>query len=334
MSTFVRNLWYMAGWAEEVPAGGLFARKLLGEKLLWYRSEDGSWAMLADRCPHRFAALSMGTLQDGVVTCGYHGLAFDRSGACVHAPLGGDLPPAAKVRTYPIVERDGILWFWPGDPAQANPATIPDFAFVDDPNQQKAYISMSVNYEFITDNLMDLTHVEFIHRESFGTNGAILNHGKMQVLSDETGAIWCNWDIADAPPTDQMKPLLREGEAMDQWLHIRWHAPASMALFIGFARSGSEHQDMLIPLMQNPHILTPASDDSTHYFFTHAPSQEVGDFARRVFLTEDEPMIRSAQEGFGDEDFWEAKPVILASDAGAIRARRKLMQLRRATEAL
>lgn len=333
MTAFIKNLWYMAGWAEEVPDGGMFARRLLGEKLLWYRCEDGSWAMLADRCPHRFAALSKGRRDGDGVACGYHGLVFDRTGACVHAPLGGELPPATKVRSFPMVERDGILWFWPGEPDLADPAKIPDFAFVDDPNQEKDYISMSVNYEFVTDNLMDLSHVEYIHRESFGTNGAMQNHGKMQVSNDDTGAVWCNWDIADAPPTPRMEALLKPGEHMDQWLHMRWHAPASMALFIGFARSGSERESLIIPLMQNPHILTPEDENSTHYFFTHAPGEEEAKFARDVFLNEDEPMIRSAQEGFGDQDFWEARPVILASDAGAVRARRNLMQLRRAEAA-
>jgi vanillate O-demethylase monooxygenase subunit len=93
-------------------------------------------------------------------------------------------------------------------------------------------------------------------------------------------------------------------------------------------RSGEP--EPLVPPMANPHILTPETAGSTHYFFTHAPGEAEAAQARRVFLEEDEPMITAQAEAMGEADFWDLKPLILASDKAAILARRRLMQLRKA----
>src|SRR6185369_974027 len=111
------------------------------------------YAMLADRCPHRFAPLSRGRREGDTLFCGYHGLGFNPAGQCVHNPFGGKLPATAQVATLPVVERDSILWFWPGDPDHADDSKIPDFSFLQDAPHQRAHLTMSANYELVTDNL-------------------------------------------------------------------------------------------------------------------------------------------------------------------------------------
>ncbi|MDE2410237.1 MAG: aromatic ring-hydroxylating dioxygenase subunit alpha [Sphingomonadales bacterium] len=330
MSDFIRDAWYLAAWADELPAGGLLTRRLLDRPWLLWRGADGVVAMLADRCPHRFVPLSRGRFANGRIACGYHGLSFDGTGACVHNPFGA-VPAGVRVETPPLVERHGGVWFWPGDPAAADPALVPDFAFIDagEPVERAVYV-MGVQHELIVDNLMDLSHAEFLHVESFGTNGSLLRHGVQAVVSDADGAIWNNWDITGAEPPGWAQPMLGDGERVDQWLHIRWHAPASMALFIGIARAGTGRQALVVPPMANPHILTPETATSTHYFFTHKPGAEEAAQARRVFLEEDEPMIAAQQEAMAGREFWELRPLVLPSDAGAIRVRRRRMQLLRA----
>lgn len=327
MQPFVLNAWYMAAWVQEVPQDGFLARRLLGTPWLLWR-DDADWAMIADRCPHRFVPLSRGKFANGVVTCGYHGLSFDGTGACIANPFG-EPPEQARVRTCPVVERHGGLWFWPGDRDKADPALIPDFAFIDQggPIERAAY-TMAVNYELIADNLLDLSHAEFLHVESFGTNGSLFSHGAQTVETDDSGAVWNKWDMTGAPPPGWAMPMLQDGDRVDQQLHIRWHAPANLALFIRMARAGSA--EPMVPPMANPHILTPETDTSTHYFFTHAPGEQEAAQARRVFLEEDEPMVAAQAEALAGEDFWEARPVILPSDRAAILARRRLMQMRRA----
>lgn len=333
MASYVRNLWYMAAWAEEVPEDGFLARRFLDRPWIVLRKSDGSYAMLADRCPHRFAPLSRGERKGDVITCGYHGLGFNAAGQCVFNPFGEKLPPTARVDTIPIVERHSALWFWPGDPEQADPATIPDFSFLEgEAPHQRAHLTMAANYELVTDNLMDLSHAEFLHRETFGVNGSIFS-GRQTVIADETNAIWNNWDMDDSIPPDWAKPMVGENARVDQWLYMRWHAPASMALAIGMARAGTGRKDFVVPPMLNPHIITPETAKSSHYFFTSEPGEEAAERARRVFIEEDEPMIEAVQQSLGDTDFWEAAPISLASDAGAIRARRELAKLRQAETA-
>lgn len=333
MQPYVRNLWYMAAWEEEIPDGGFIARTLLDRPWLLLRESGGGYAMLADRCPHRFAPLSRGRREGDTMFCGYHGLGFNSSGQCVHNPFGEKLPPKARVATMPVVARDSILWFWPGDPEKADPGLIPDFAFVEGPApHQRAHLTMRANYELVTDNLMDLSHAEFLHRETFGVNGSLFG-GRHEVKSDETGAVWNNWDMDGSIPPHWAKPMVGADGRVDQWLYMRWHAPASMALFIGMAHAGSDRRKLVVAPMLNPHIITPETSRSSHYFFTSEPGEEAAELARRVFVEEDEPMIVAVQDSLGDTDFWDAEPISLASDAGALRARRQLMKLRQAEAA-
>jgi vanillate O-demethylase monooxygenase subunit len=317
----------MAAWAEEVADGGFLARTLLDKKWLIMRLSDGGYSMLADRCPHRFAPLSMGERKGDVIHCGYHGLGFDKSGACVHNPFGGAAPDA-KVATMPIVEKDGALWFWPGDPTQADTTRIADFSFCTGPAHLRAQFTLQANYEYVTDNLMDLSHAEFIHKGSFGTNGTLLDHGKQVIKTDDDGGLWNNWDITEAQPPEWAKPMLAPGKRISQQLHMRWHAPASMALYITL--SNAETGAAIVPPMANPHIITPETPSSSHYFYTRDHGDEAEALFRKAFLEEDEPMIEAVHAAFGDQDFWEARPVVLQTDAAAIRARRRLMQLRSA----
>jgi phenylpropionate dioxygenase-like ring-hydroxylating dioxygenase large terminal subunit len=328
-AAFVRNLWYLAAWSEEVPAKGWLVRRLLGQPWLLLRGSDGNVAILADRCPHRFVALSKGTREGDRIICGYHGLGFALDGRCVHSPFP-DLSPEARIATMPAVERHLGVWFWPGDPALADPAEIPDFAYLEgDRPAERGHLVIKGNYELLTDNLMDLTHAEFIHRESFGVNGAIFG-GKQTVVQDEDGAIRNNWDMPDSTPPGWAVPLLPDDAKVDQWLHMRWHAPSSMDLQIGMAKAGTDRTELVVPPMRNPHIVTPETQTTSHYFYDHAPGEAEAAQARKVFVEEDEPMIESAQAGLGDQDFWDARPLILPSDAGAVRVRRRLMQMRRA----
>ena len=80
--------------------------------------------------------------------------------------------------------------------------------------------------------------------------------------------------------------------------------------------------------MQNPHIVTPETETTSHYFWTCEPNDAAEAFARRVFESEDGPMIEAIQAEMGGTDFWEMQPMILKGDVGAVRARRRLLRLR------
>ena len=130
---FPRNFWYVAAWDWEVRRQELFARTICGEPIVFWRREDGTPAALEDRCCHRHMPLSHGKLRGSDVECVYHGLTYDGTGACIRVPSQKAIPPGAKVRSYPVVERYHWVWIWMADPALADPATIEDFHWMDDP---------------------------------------------------------------------------------------------------------------------------------------------------------------------------------------------------------
>lgn len=327
MEAYVRNVWYMAGWESEVGDGKLLTRTLLDAPRLLYRKADHSgYVMMDDRCPHRFAPLSRGRREGDRIVCGYHGLTFDEAGKCVHNPFSKTIPPRASVTTFPVVARHSILWFWPGDPVLADPATIPDFAFLEGPTPlSRRTMRMRANYELLIDNLMDLSHVEFIHAATFKSDGAIFK-GEHRVSEQGDGGIRSDWWIEDVNASFNAQALPPDTK-VDKWLDMCWYAPATTWLAVGMAPVGVGKDKGPRPMLA-PHIVTPETATSSHYFYTCEPTPEAEAFADRVFETEDKPMLEAVQANMGEAELLSLKPAVLSVDAGALAARRRLKQLR------
>jgi len=155
---FLQNAWYVAAWSSELgddPIGRYF----LDQPVVMYRDSARRPVALTDRCPHRFAPLHLGRVQGDRIACGYHGLVFSSDGRCVHTPHGDNTIPAkADLRSYPVVERDGVIWIWMGNPASADPSQIIDTHFMVDPGfaPVAGYLHVKANYQLIIDNLLDL----------------------------------------------------------------------------------------------------------------------------------------------------------------------------------
>ena len=79
---YVRNSWYMAGWARDFVADTPQAITLLDEPLVIYRQSDGRLTAMEDRCCHRLAPLSHGRVEGNDLRCLYHGLKFAPNGTC------------------------------------------------------------------------------------------------------------------------------------------------------------------------------------------------------------------------------------------------------------
>jgi phenylpropionate dioxygenase-like ring-hydroxylating dioxygenase large terminal subunit len=328
MNPYVRNVWYMAAWEEEVAGDAFLGRTLLDQEWLIFRKGDGSYAMLSGLCPHRFAPLHKGKRTGDTVACPYHGLEFDADGRCMRNPFGDALPPQAKLQTLPVTARCGALWFWPGDASKADPALIPDFSAIDASGPVvRGKTLFDANYELITDNLLDLSHVEFIHTETFHPDGKFFT-GAYKASEGEGGAIWSKSWMPGTTAAPWMG--LPDGTKLDEWLEMRWHAPASMLLEVGNTFHDEPRHAAASPPMINPHILTPETQTSTHYFYTRSPGEESAALAHRVFELEDRPMLEDIQRSMRGRDLMEMNPVILSVDAAAIRARRKMMQMRNA----
>jgi vanillate O-demethylase monooxygenase subunit len=326
----------MAAWSEEITSSPV-SRRLNGEKLVFFREEDGAVAALDDRCPHRFAPLSLGNLSDGVLTCGYHGLRFDGSGACVHNPFSDRIPSGASVRSYPAVERHGMVWYWPGDLVAADGGLIPDYSFLEENGSRRTirgYTVLEANYEYGTDNLMDLSHIEFVHKGSFAGDGVIFK-GEHRVEQDGD-TLHSNWWMPGIPAPKQTTGIYPPDLITDHWLEMRWNAPATMYLEIGTTPHGTPRQDGFIT--HQAHILTPETESRTHYFWATTRDQDIDDPAvdemlrslfGQAFNEEDKPMIKAAYDNIEGADFWACKPLFLGVDAGGTKARRLLESIRK-----
>ncbi|QUD85932.1 aromatic ring-hydroxylating dioxygenase subunit alpha [Phenylobacterium montanum] len=328
------DCWFMAAWSAEVGAA-LLRRRLCGEPILLYRLEDGSVAALEDRCPHRFAPLSRGERIGDTVQCGYHGLTFDRTGACIRNPFSEHIPKGARVRTWPTHERDGIVWLWIGGAEAADPATIPNFGMlmVDGTAPITGYTPMAANFEFGVDNLMDLSHIEFVHKGSFAGAGVIFagNH----CIRQDGETLHSNWWMPDVPAPSHTTGRYPPDMRTDHWLDMRWNVPASMYLQIGAAPVGQPREAGVI--VHQAHILTPETADTAHYFWatTRAGdfvSQEADHFLeqlmRQAFDQEDKPTIEAAYANLIGAGFWDRRPIFLGVDRGAAEARRILIERR------
>ncbi len=338
---FLKNAWYVAAWGREVGRA-LFARRILGDPILMFRREDGVAIALADRCAHRFAPLSMGHLRGDIVECRYHGLRFDGAGVCVRSPHGdGAVPKSARVRAYPLVERYQALWIWMGEPERADPSRIPDFSFLVDGEKYAtvtAASSFQANYELITDNLMDVSHVSYLHAESFGATD--IAPSEMEVSQVGT-TVSCNRLCRD----DRSQPPIRnalvgyEGP-VDFWLDMRWDPPSNMRFSIGLTPAGHPRSDGVCSL--EPHLLTPETETSTHYFWGDSRdylredpgvSAMYEQLLRGVFDGEDKLMIEAQQRNMGTTDLMALRPALLKSDGAAIRVRQILADLIAAEQA-
>ena len=101
---FLKNCWYVAAEADEINLKPL-ARTVCNEKLVFWRTEAGDPVVFEDRCCHRRLPLRKGLVEGDRLRCHYHGLEFDRDGMCVRVPGQTTVPPDARVRKIPAVER-------------------------------------------------------------------------------------------------------------------------------------------------------------------------------------------------------------------------------------
>lgn len=171
---YVMNQWYAAAWSGEVTDKP-FARQMLDERIVLFRQGDGRIAALTDRCPHRLAPLSMGDCVNGHLRCGYHGLEFNGAGDCVHVPGQAMIPPTAKTRSFPAVERYNLIWVWMGDRALADEALLPLVRKHGEPGWavlDHGYQHHAANYRIEVENLMDPAHTTFLHKQTIGNPAA------------------------------------------------------------------------------------------------------------------------------------------------------------------
>jgi phenylpropionate dioxygenase-like ring-hydroxylating dioxygenase large terminal subunit len=168
----LKNFWYACEFSHSVTHQPKQILMLM-QRFVLYRTTAGDVVAFNDQCPHRGAALSLGTLEGDCLRCPYHGWKFDAGGDCADIPsLGKDilLPPRARVKTYPVQEKYGYVWLFYGDlPAADRPPlpTLPEHIFSTMYPVSHECIEQASYTRLMQANL-DFAHVIAVHKSSFG----------------------------------------------------------------------------------------------------------------------------------------------------------------------
>ncbi len=339
MADYILNAWYVAACSHEVGAEALFARRLLDKPVVFYRTAAGDPVALLDRCPHRFAYLSKGRLMGDQIECIYHGLRFGPDGVCTRSPYQKSPPAKAVVQSFPVVERHRMIWIWMGDPALADPALIPDHGHMDDAAMRPIvwHVTFAGNWQLGNDNLMELTHLFWLHTSTIGgwKEDAGSTTGEKYSARIEDGKVHSRTFVPDVQRPSVFYNGVPEGQAFDQWNDTLWVAPANMTFTMGAVPVGAPPVTNQ-PYMVQTHCITPETATSSHYFsgmariFQLEGGPEVDErliaFFGGIFDREDGPMMADIQTQMGDADLLDLDPVILPRDSGAILVRRMVAQ--------
>ncbi len=305
-SLFLRNAWYVASWGDDLETGKIGSRRILGDDIVLFRGEAGAVVALRDMCPHRFAPLSLGRLIPGGIACSYHGLEFGEDGSCIRNPhTSGRIPAKASVRRYETIERDTLVWIWMGE-AEADPALIPDFSFLAPDTgltvTRRDVIRMPVDYRLLIDNLLDLSHISFLHDGLLGNAEGARAEIELEKSASHVAVSRVSRDI---PVPSVFAMMLNDGaERGDMWNKIRWNLPSTLvndALMTGSGADPMEGAGIF-----GAHLLTPEDENSTTYYIAAARQAtrrpldngsndevraKLGELRRFAFEEQDLPMI-------------------------------------------
>ena len=170
----VKNAWYVAGLSHEFPKQQLQGKVIAEKPVVMWRTAEATVVAFDERCCHKRMPLSQGRLiENGLLECAYHGLCYDGSGRCVRIPShpDGRIPPQAQLRPFPVIEEDGLVWIWPGDPAKADTARQPRLPEIADPAWETADtgpIAVPANSLLLIENLLDISHFYPLHDGNIG----------------------------------------------------------------------------------------------------------------------------------------------------------------------
>tara|TARA_B100000686_G_scaffold257122_1_gene269098 strand:+ start:229 stop:1335 length:1107 start_codon:yes stop_codon:yes gene_type:complete len=352
---FLKNYWYVAASPEEV-GGKPIGRVLLGEPVVMYRTSKGVPVAFEDRCCHRNAPLSRGHVVGDNLQCGYHGLTFNSKGDCISVPGQTKTPPGAGVKSYPVVERWGWVWIWMGDATKADPAEIPSLYWHDDPEwtrQVAGYLHIEGNYQLLIDNLLDLTHLTFLHGSTIGNEHVAntplakvtrnsrkeLRSTALELVSRDlpcANAIRWMYNIDPPPLYARSGGFTKPDDRVDRWQIIRFEPPSHVWLDVGLARAGTGAPDGDRSQGATHTVvngITPESESSTHYFWTFPRNHSLRDVDLNEYLQkgiistfmEDKDMIEGQQKIINTNAF--APKIEINADAAAIIARNIIDEL-------
>jgi phenylpropionate dioxygenase-like ring-hydroxylating dioxygenase large terminal subunit len=267
---FPLDRWYVAGFSwefEEKPV----ARTLLGNPVVLFRA-NGAIAALEDRCCHRHLPLSHGTVEGPAIRCGYHGLLFAPDGRCAEIPGQVKIPASACVRAYPLQERNQIVWMWIGRTPESQPTgDAPAHPWHDDPLYQfKGDVyHYKAPYQLIHDNLLDLSHLGYVHARTIGGNAQIHVSPEMTITDGPDWVRVVRHMRDSSPPPTYLEAWPFTGR-IDRWQESEFRVSHFLIWTGGMdAGAGDLHDPARAGFhMRGFHGITPETETTSFYFWT------------------------------------------------------------------
>jgi phenylpropionate dioxygenase-like ring-hydroxylating dioxygenase large terminal subunit len=297
MTSIVTNQWYVAAYGREVgrreDGGDLFSRTICGESVLFWRTEAGEVTAMSDRCVHRRFPLSRSPshLLGDTVVCGYHGFTYGSDGVCVAVPGQARIPRTARLKAYPVVEQDGFVWIFVGDPDRADSTRIPRAPWLDSAGWTtvSGMEPLSARASLLVDNLMDLSHETYLHGGYIGTPEVAETPITTEV-DDDAGIVYVSrhMDDAECPPF-YAKSTGIQGR-ITRWQDIEFTPPCLYTLHSRIAPAGvlpkEDGTDPDAFHVEVVYAITPETETSTHDFWAVARDFALDDEAVSAFLHE------------------------------------------------
>ena len=316
---FLTDYWYVAAWSEDVGET-LLARTILGQSLVLYRLADGTPVALENRCPHRNLPLSEANRLGDTLQCAYHGLEFKSDGICRHVPGQKEVPDWARVRAYPVVERDRWVFVWMGEAAAADAAAVPDYhRRIADPEWHFAIGQKLVNagYRLVLDNLLDLSHLSYVHSSTTG-NPEVAETAQIITETEDEFVRVTRW-MAGIPPAPAFILYTGRQDPIDRWQVSQYIVPSYIDINNGSATAGNGGAQEFRPTETGRwgfvvhHAMTPETDTTTHQFWAVGGEKRLIDADKRATFDE-------AMHGVIDEDMtiYEAQQQSIDLDPDAI----------------
>ena len=162
------NGWFQLCYSDELETGAVMPLSYFGEELVLFRGEDGAPRLLDAYCPHLGAHLGVGgEVKDNCVVCPFHAWAFDGDGQCTDIPYAKRIPKKAKVRAWPVVERNGLILAW-NHGGQAAPSwqvpEVPEFGHEEWTEYTTRRWKIRSHNQEMAENAVDSAHFRYLHK--------------------------------------------------------------------------------------------------------------------------------------------------------------------------
>ncbi len=266
---FIFDDWYVAAFSDEVSAR-LLARTLLGRGIVLFRSAEGKVVALEDRCPHRSMPLSVGALQDDHIVCAYHGMRFNSQGDCIHVTSQSNCPKSMGVRAYVTFERGPLVWIWMGAPESADLSLLPDQAWLTTEHwaTSQGYMHLQASYVRLHENLLDLTHLSFLHAKSFGTPDYASAAYKTEIKPGHFVVMRDVLPTTLPPVWGESTGITGHGQAA-RIVRSAFLSPGCHEVSVSFYDCTLTEEERQIFRIRTAHLPTPETASSAHYFVVH-----------------------------------------------------------------